>query len=938
MKTFLESFSEYIVANYLVDFSNSCVIFPSRRAGVFFQKQLASKINKTCWLPKITTLNEFISEISDIKPTDQLQLIYKLYKVFCAKSGINESFDEFYFWGQVILSDFNDIDKELVDVEKLYTNLSDIKIIENTFSELTEDQLIAIKQFWGDVDFKNKSDGKQKFIVLWEKLFSIYKEFNEQLDIENQGYEGKIYRNIVTDLKVKPKDFIPYKHVFIVGFNALSKAELELFKYLQKLGNTQFFWDFDNLYFNDKTHEAGYFLRKMLVDFPNPQNFEFETNILSKNKINIFSVQTKVGEAKILSEIFKNSNLSNENTALVLADENMLLPVLYSVPIEVNKINVTMAYPVKQTSSVQFVYLLLELQGNIRRQLNNEFVFKSKDFLSILNHKFINDNDWANILKNEIISLNKNYIGKNVITLSHEATSSKLFELIFVNCSSPLTYCKYICDVIYQILLSGFTAVGRENDIEKQILYSIYRETLKLDELIKKNNIEITKHDTFFKIYKQAIDNVKVSFVGEPLAGLQIMGILETRLLDFQNIILLSVNEGVIPAVNAAMSLIPYNLRKGFGLLTLEHQDAIFAYHFYHLLQRSENVNLVYNTNKNQNGKSEASRFIHQLRFNENLKVEEFQVSDKSGVFLNNKIVIDKTELINLKLKRYLNNESKLSPSSINTYINCSLKFYFRYIIGLKKTDELTENVDSIMFGNVFHKTVEFLYLNYVGQIVTETIIDKIKNDFEISLKTAFNEIVFKGNMPDVLNGIYLLNYQILKKYLLRLIEFDKKNAPFKVIGLEKNTKYPITVFSDETEYEILINCNIDRCIEKEGKIIVQDFKTGIIENNVKDFETLFSNKKEFAALRQVIIYSLSLTNKVDILPQLLSVRNSLSNEKINLYINKIELKNVNDIKDNFDDFLKLNLNEMFSKTGSFLQTENTKTCDFCDYKQICRR
>ncbi|OFX38374.1 MAG: hypothetical protein A2X08_16335 [Bacteroidetes bacterium GWA2_32_17] len=929
MKTFLESFSEHIVTNYSDDFLNSCVIFPSRRSGIFFRKQLADNINKTCWLPEITTLNEFITENSDTQLADNLQLIYKLYKVFCSKTSINENFDEFYFWGQVILSDFNDIDKELVDAEKLYTNLSDIKQIDSTFFELTKEQLDAIKQFWGDVDFKTKSSGKEKFIVLWEKLYPVYKEFNEQLSNEKYGYEGKIYRNFVSDLNLKSKKFISYKHIFIVGFNALSKAEKELFKFLQKLGNTQFFWDYDSFYYDDKNHEAGFFIREMLQQFPSPEKFQFETGIALQKSINLYSTQTIVGQAKILPEIFKNSNITNENTVLVLADENMLLPVLYSLPQNISKINVTMSYPVKETTSLQFVYLLLEMQGNVREK-SNKIIFNSKDVLSILSHKFFKDINSAKELKNEIIKLNKNYIEQIVIN------KNDIFFKVFDKSKTPVTYCKYICDIIFEIISSNLILNNNIDNLEKQILYSIYRETIKLDELINNNKIELTKHDTFVKIFKQVCENIKVSFKGEPLAGLQIMGVLETRLLDFKNIILISANEGVIPASNAAMSLIPYNLRKGFGLQTLEHQDAIFAYHFYHLLQRSVNVFFIYSSSQNDNGKSEASRFIHQLRFNQNLKVNEYQVSDKPGVFQNKNILIERTEKINLKINKYLNNELKLSPSSINTYINCKLKFYFKHIIKLKEPDELTEDIDGIAFGNVFHKTLALLYQKYIGQNVTESIVENIKTNenIEVTLKKIFSEEIFKNEFPDNLSGIYLLNFQILKKYLIRLLEFDKKNSPFKIIGIEMNTKFPIKA----NNYDLTIDCFIDRCIEKEGKLIVQDFKTGNIESKVKDFETLFTANYKYSAMRQVIIYALSLEKTNVVKPELLSVRKVLTNENNKISIEKNEIKNIKEIKNEFVSHLQLALNELFDKNIPFAQTDKTENCKYCEYKQICRR
>ncbi|PIX33234.1 MAG: hypothetical protein COZ59_09730, partial [Bacteroidetes bacterium CG_4_8_14_3_um_filter_31_14] len=341
MKPFIESFADYLLENYQDNFSKCCVIFPSRRAGVFFQKQLSAKTSKTCWSPKITTLNEFIYEISEIKPANELLLIYELYRVFCNKTGVSESFDDFYFWGQVILSDFNDIDKELADAKKLYTNLSDIKQIESAFTEWSEEQIKAIEQFWGSIDFNDKSPGKQKFLVLWENLYSVYEEFNSQLDKEGIGYEGKIYRSVTKQLNASKIIDLSYQHIFIAGFNALSKTEQQLFKYLKKTGKAEFFWDFDPFYFDDKEHEAGFFVRKMVTDFSPPQNFTFETAITAKKTISIYSSPTQTGQAKILPEIFKNSTIEPEQTALVLANETMLLPVLYSLPPEITKLNVT---------------------------------------------------------------------------------------------------------------------------------------------------------------------------------------------------------------------------------------------------------------------------------------------------------------------------------------------------------------------------------------------------------------------------------------------------------------------------------------------------------------------------------------------------------------------------------------------------------------------
>ncbi|MBI5539270.1 MAG: PD-(D/E)XK nuclease family protein [Bacteroidia bacterium] len=935
MKPFLESFADYLLENYQNEFSKSCVIFPSRRAGVFFQKQLSSKTTKNCWLPKITTLNEFIGEISDIQPADQLQLIYKLYEVFCSKTGVSENFDEFYFWGQVILSDFNDIDKELADAEKLYTNLSDLKLIESTFIDWTEEQIKAIQQFWGTIDFSVKSDGKDKFLVLWERLYAVYKEFNLKLDEEKIGYDGKIYRNITDQLINSDGSAITYNKIFVVGFNALSRAEQQLLQYLKKLGNTQFFWDFDSFYFNDKEHEAGFFIRKMIENFSPPKNFQFETGITTEKIIRIFASPTQTGQSKILPEILKYSNNEYENTALVLSDESMLLPVLYSLPKEVEKLNVTMAFPVKQTSSLQFVNLLLELQRN-KKKTKEGIVFKFHDIIEILNHSFVKDNSWVSKIKEELIENKRLFVKQELLT------GEGLISKIFFNEEKCVNYCEYLCNVITEILKSGFDSENHRQRIEKQVLYSVYRETINLGELLNKYNIEIAKHDTFVKIYKQTLANVSVAFKGEPLAGLQIMGILETRLLDFKNIILLSVNEGTLPVGSAAMSLIPYNLRKGFGLLTLEHQDAIFAYHFYHFLQRSENVNLVYCTKQPEGGRGEASRFIHQLRFSDKINTLEYFVSDKPGVFTKKDIIIERSESINLKLNKYLNNEKTLSPTSISTFVSCPLKFYFRYIAEMKQIEELTEGVDGMLFGSIFHKAIELIYENSVDKLITENvIIDLKKNEIlDKYLTEAFDEILSNGKSTGTLTGLYLVNYQILKKYLIRLLEYDKKLTPFNVIGFEKTVKYPISIELEGNIKTVTIAGFIDRCIEKEGQIIVQDFKTGNVEIKSGSFEEIFTEtgNKNFSAIRQVIIYSLSFLENEKVKPEILSVRKPLLKDSVSLKVANAEIDNIFDVKNDFETELKKILVRIFSKSEPFTQTVNPKSCEFCDFKQICRR
>jgi len=927
LKSFLDSFSDYLINNYSNLFEDSCIIFPTRRAGLFFQKNISQKINKTTWLPKIFTLNEFIFSYSKIKSESHLYLIAKLHKAFTGVTKFEENFDDFYYWGNVILSDFNDVDKELVNVEKLFSNLSDLKKIDNTFFEYSEEQILAIKSFWGNIDFKSKLEVKDKFIRLWENLFNVYIEFNKILDAENTGYDGKIYRNICQNFETNKNSFTAYKKIFVVGFNALSKSELLLLQYLKDLGNTEFFWDYDEFYLSDKNNEASFFISKQLKNFPPPNDFVFESAIGQQSSIKIYKTQTNIGQAKILPKLIEN-NLVVENTAIVLADETMLLPVLNSLPENFTDVNITMSYPVKESVSIQFVYKLFQLQKNIKI-VNGEICFYLNDIISILNHKFL----VKFISKTDIIdslnSLKKIYIPTKYLP------TNNILNLVFIKCESPNIYCKYISNLLNEILQSDEIFVKGSDKLEKQILYSIYRETLVLNDIITINNININKHETFLKIYKLVSDNIKVSFKGEPLSGLQIMGLLETRLLDFKTIILLSCNEGVIPVANPALSLIPHNLRVGFGLLTHQHQDSIFAYHFYHLLQRSNSLYFTCCNSQSQTEKFEPSRFLYQLKFNKEFKTEEIDVIDLPAVYNTKQINITKNEFVQSKINDYITGKLRLSPASLNTYITCKLKFYFQYILFFKKPKEVEEEFDKLMFGSIYHLSLQKLYSQFINkQVQKSNIEDILKNDIiEFTLKQSFTEIFQNNYDVEHLEGVALLNFEILKEYIIKQLKYDHNLAPFKLIALESETKIDLNF----KKYNISLKGIIDRIIEKNDVLYIQDYKTGETLNKVANVENLFDDKFSLSAFRQLLLYCLAFDNKI-IKPQLLTVKKGLEDINMFFYIGKNMIENFSDVKHEFLEQLELVVNDLFDYNTIFNQTNNQENCKYCDYAEICRK
>ena len=935
MKPFLESFTDYLLKYHFHDLSVSCVVFPSRRAGVFFTKYLSANINKTTFLPETTTLNEFIYTLSDLQTADPIYLLYLLYDVFKKQTGIDESFDEFYFWGQVILADFNDIDKELADAEKLYSNLSDIKEIENRFSDWNEEQIRAIEQFWGVMDSKSEVPARKKFLSLWEKLFSVYKEFNKVLDELNIGYDGRIYRNVVKKLSESPESIIEVKKLFVVGFNALSRSERRILKLLKSMVPVEFFWDFDEYYFNNNEHEAGYFLRMLVGQFPPPEKFVFETGILKPKQINIYSVPTQVGQAKILNNILKDISDPQEQVAVVLADETMLLPVLYSIPDSVEKLNVTMEFPVKQSQAMQMIDGLLSLQSHIKTSKNATY-FKVRDVNQFFSLPYFREFDY----KEEILRELKENI-RPVID-SERLRKDEFTTMVFSPVEDPNNYCEYLSRIIPCILENSKNDddSDRRRFIDKQVLYSIYRETLKLNEILTEFNIQFTKAETFIKIYRQFLANVRVSFRGEPLAGMQVMGILESRLLDFKNLVLLSVNEGIFPKNSVQLSLIPYNLRKGFGLLTQEHQDAIFSYHFYHMLQRTENLSLVYSTKQNDFGKSEVSRYIHQIKFDERIKLSNYHISDKAGIFTVKPIVIKRNHRIRELLNEYLEGKRKLSPTSVSAYINCKLMFYFKYLAKLTPPDEITDEMDGKMFGNILHLSLGKLYFPLIGKTVNEKDVEYLLKDIQLdsALNQSFNEVIGGGGQVDYKTGKLLINFQILKNYVKRVLYFDKQTCPFFLKGFEIPVQYTILANIENKKHELALGGYIDRLIEKEGKLFVQDFKTGNVETKTKSIDDLFkeTDKKDYAAIRQVFIYSLSLGFE-SVRPQILSVRKKLSQEEISIYIEKEIVENIQSCKEEFAEKLNETVEQLFM-SDEFTQTEYEKNCEWCDYKQICRR
>jgi len=948
MDNFLYKVSEIIYNKYSDSFSDICVVFPNRRAGLYFSDYLAQINTKIIWLPKILSITELFEHTTQLQIADSLSLNFLLYNEYIKKTKINETFDQFYSWGDMLLNDFDEIDKYLVNTDDLFQNISSLKNIENQFNYLTEEQIDLIKSFWKNFENSKLSKHKKDFLNIWDLLKDIYNNFISSLNKKGIAYEGMIYREVVTKINNNEELNIPYKKIIFIGFNALTKCEEIYFNYLKSVGRAEYFWDYDNYYFDNKNHEAGYFIRKYIKKFPSVlQNDEFDNFKRDSKNIEIIDIPSNIGQAKILSHVLsdlKNSNnLDYNKTAIVFTDESLLLPALYSLPKEIEHINITMGFPLSNTPVSGLIEYLVNLQINIRTtNTNDQCKFFYKDVLSILNHQYIKYcyyEDVKNII-NKLQKLNKIYV------VADDLNANNLFSKIFVKLDNSNKISEYLIDILQEL----YYQFNKENNNDpdnhnfaQEYIYHTYLLVKQLNEIIKSYAIQLD-FQIYYNLLKQIIQTKKLPFVGEPLQGLQLMGILETRCLDFENVIILSLNEGVFPSINPSHSFIPYNLRKGFDLPTIENQNAIYSYSFYRIIQRAKNITLIYNSDTANSNTGEMSRFLYQLKYEAGLKISEKSVNYDLCNTQINEIQINKDNPVIDILNNFTtksNNKKYLSPTAITTYLDCSFKFYFQYVIGLKEVDSISEDIDYAMFGNILHETMKILYNDIPGKEVTVKVLQDIKKNnqlIENSIKEAF-----KIQYNNDITGRNILVFEIIKKYISQIIDIDTKIAPFTVFALEMPFDKVIHVKINDEIFSVNIGGKIDRIDIIKDSLRVIDYKTGKVKNTAKDFEDLFSyeNEKRSNAVLQTFFYSFilhdDLKNKYKVVPSVYWIRDSYNTDfDYNIILGKETILDFKEYSDEFESGLKSVIEQIFDAKIPFTQCKNDKICRNCPFLNIC--
>ena len=957
MDSFLKHIAQDLYSRYGESISELCLVFPNRRAGLYFKKYLSELTDKPIWSPDSTTINELMQEISGLTIADNIKLLFELYTIYKKVKKSEESFDDFYFWGEMMLNDFDDIDKYLINPEDLFKNLKSLKSIQDQFAYLSDEQIKAIQQFWASFDPGKQSAHQEDFISIWNVLIDIYKQFNSRLKELEIAYEGMIYRNVADRLKGTEKINLAHSKYVFIGFNALNNCEKKFFDYLKNNKLAYFYWDYDDSYINNHHHEAGLFLRENIREYKSPESFtnkEIFKSLEQQKNIEIISVPSDVGQAKVISEKLKNTEEnfteSPNKTAIVLADEDLLVPVLHSVPDSIDKVNITMGYPVSNTPIYSLLEHVIDLQKNAK-ETKGGITFYYKNVLAILNHQYVNTQ-----FKNEASDLIKTIKQKNKIVITdNELATCDFFKTLFTKVNSYLDFSEYLLNILHHIY-NSLKASGKENTIhtaslEKEYIYHIYLSINRVKDVLAEQKIEI-KIETFIRLIRKIVRNLRIPFTGEPLSGLQIMGILETRLLDFENLFITSLNEGVLPKTEAALSFIPYNLRRGFGLPTIEHQDSIYAYYFYRLLQRAKNVTLIYNSSSEGLQTGEMSRFLYQLKYESAFDMKEKSLRYDINISQTKEITIDKTAEVLKKFDQYLTSKggSKyISPSALNTYMRCSLQFYFRYIAGLREQDDITEEIDAPLFGNILHEAMDFLYQNYLQKELSKQELiqlEKDKSKIEQAIDHAFAKEYFKGDKADY-SGKNIIIRDIIERYVYQIIKLDQSIAPFEIISLEGKYEIEIPVTANETFDTIKLGGKIDRVDKLNNHIRIIDYKTGGDKLEFKNIESLFSDKKSDRndAVFQTFLYAKFYQDvknpNLPITPGVYSVRKIFdSNFDYRIYNkeDKSYIDNYETVAQEYFDKLNELIQTIFNPDNSFTQTEEIRNCEYCEFKKICHR
>ena len=950
MESFLKQVAADLYSRKGGNLAKTAVVFPNKRASLFFNEYLAKQTDTPIWSPAYISISDLFRELSHYEVADSVKLVCELYKIFRQNTQSNETLDDFYFWGELLISDFDDADKNMVHTDQLFTNLQDMRAYMNDFTFMDEEQEAAIQQFFRNFSIEKRTALKERFISMWDVLGDIYTQFKTLLDQQGIAYEGMLYRDAIENLNT---DDLPYETYVFVGFNVLNKVEHKLFSQLQDAGKALFYWDYDEFYMEKKHHEAGEFIKRNLKDFPSAFQNSSLRFLNSPKEIKFISSPTENAQARYLPQwIRENLTEQEKETAIVLCNETLLQPVLHSLPDEVKHINITMGFPLSQTPIYSFLTTLLDLQ--IQGYNPKTGRYSSDSVIAVLKHPYTCQlsSEAKNLVK-ELTTNNRFY------PLPSELAKDQTLALLFKPINGNLALTDYLKEALEEV-----THIYRQekqdsafNQLYRESLFKAYTTINRFRTLIEEDGLQV-QPETFRKLLVKVLSTTNIPFHGEPAIGMQVMGVLETRNLDFRHLILLSVNEGQLPKGGNNASFIPYNLRKAFGMTTIEHKIAVYAYYFYRLLQRAEKVTLMYNNSSEGLNRGEWSRFMLQFLIEWPHPIQ--QLTLKAGQTPQNAtpISIPKTPDVLAKMHQVYdltyNKRAKISPSALNCYLDCPLKFYLKYVANLQMPDEVNAEIDSATFGSIFHKTAEYIYQDLTAcnkLIIKEDIEKLLKDDIRLEdyVDKAFKEIFFhipQEEKPEY-NGTQLINSAVIVRYIKQLLKHDLKYAPFTFVGTELQVNEDVSIQTSEGTFQSRIGGYIDRLDSKDGTLRIVDYKTGGKADTPANVEALFiPSDKRSNYIFQTFLYAAIMSKKQDlkVSPSLLYIHRAASDDYspvVCLGESRKPKEPVTDFsiyEEEFRDRLNLLLQEIFSPELNFEQTNIENKCTYCDFKTFCKK
>ena len=882
MKTFLEYVAEDIINKYGTNLSRTAVVFPNKRAALFLNEHLVRLAGKPIWSPSYITISELFRRHTQLVTGDQIKLICDLYKTYTEVTESDETLDHFYGWGQVMLADFDDIDKNMADAKKVFCNLRDLHELDDV-SYLSPEQVETLKLFFSNFSEDKTTELKKRFMKIWSRFGDIYRLYNERLEAQGIAYEGALYRKVATDDSV---DFDFDRYIF-VGFNVLQRVEQLLFSKLQKMGKAKFYWDFDDYYLATKTghvnpSEAGHYIKQYLPYFTNEldtSDADIYRNFRKAKKITYASATTEDVQARYVGQWLKEGNRINDGrkTAVVMCDEALLQSVIHSIPEEVNDINVTTGYPLQQT---HFASLLEDIAAQHTEDYDNKQLL-----------------EWA-------IAMLK------LMAQGHAGTN---------------------CETTWQ-----------DNQLTSEALFRTYTVVNRLLELVNNGDLDVDRR-TMMRLYGEIVRTTSIPFHGEPVVGVQIMGVLETRNLDFEHLLVLSCNEGNMPKGVNDTSFIPYNVRKAHGLTTIDNKVSIYAYYFYRLMQRAEDITIVYNNAADVTSTGEMSRFMLQMLVESGHDIERLALSlpqeAGSTTCQDEKKTKEVMERLHKRFDKQRNPERTtpmFTPSSLNIYQKCPKRFYYRYVAEIIEPEDDADDgkIDAPTFGNIFHDAVQKIYERVIAAYKSHTIQPQ-------TLKQLLaNDAYIKGVVDDIMhpvNGIQLINASVIITYIKQLLKIDSRLAPFTILGLENVVMKDINVKTAEGQLTTTIGGRIDRmdcvtCADGVRRIRVIDYKTGK------------NNKKNDGYILQSFIYSLLVDEspimnpeKLEVSPALLYIQHSAGKDfDPTVVYEKEKVTDVSKYREEFMNIVEQIIAEIFNPEQPFACTDDKTACTHCPYCNLC--